>query len=183
MVNPIKIKSFKHNGSVHRIWMENWHVPSEDLCNEHAALQMYVFVSNQTPILEADGKEWVSRVPSVSFFIPGEWYNIVALIEPAGIRYYCNIASPVYWNSDTLTYIDYDLDVIVLPDRSYTVVDKDEYEVHQQIYHYSAIVREKVEAGLDTLLQRIEAGAQPFDDEAVYAYLDMWKRNGVRGAE
>jgi protein associated with RNAse G/E len=183
MINQAIIKSFKHNGSIHRVWLENWRVPTEALTAEHANEQMHVFVSNQTPIIEADGKEWVSRVPSVSFFIPGQWYNIVALIETTGIRYYCNIASPSYWNGDMLTYIDYDLDVIVLPGGSYQVVDEDEYVAHQHIYHYSAIVKEKVEAGLSALLARVVARQQPFDDEAVNGYFDRWKMVMLRGEQ
>ena len=178
MGNQTIIKSFKHNGSVHRMWLQNWQVPEEKLQPEHTAEQMKVFVSNHTPIVEADGKEWVSRVPGVSFFIPKQWYNIVALIEPAGIRYYCNVASPPYVNGDTLTYIDYDLDVIVLPDGSRQVVDIDEYELHQNIYHYSAAVKEKAEAGLNGLLERVDHRQPPFNDEAVYGYFELWKMKG-----
>jgi len=173
--NRTVIKSFKHNGSVHRQWLDNWPVPEDNLDPAHAAEQMAVFVSYNTPIVEADGKEWVSRVPGVSFFIPKQWYNIVALIEPLGIRYYCNIASPPYVNGDTLTYIDYDLDVIVLPDRSRQVVDIDEYEMHQNMYHYSEEAKEKAESGLQDLLARVDNGLQPFNDDAVYRYYELWK--------
>ena len=178
MANQAIIKSFKHNGSVHRVWMQNWPVPQDELKPEHKAEQMQVFVSSHTPIIEADGKEWVSRVPGVSFFIPKEWYNIVALIEPAGIRYYCNIASPPYLNGNILTYIDYDLDVIVMPNRTRQVVDIDEYEIHQNVYHYSNAVKQKVESGLNTLLERIDQGKVPFDDSAVYNYFELWKKKG-----
>lgn len=169
------IKSFKHNGSLHRMWLENWRVPNECLKPEHAAENMAVLVSNRTPIVEADGKEWVSRVPGVSFFIPGQWYNIVALIEATGIRYYCNVASPPYFSGNTLTYIDYDLDVIVQIDGSRQIVDQDEYERHQAIYHYSGTVKKKVEDGLAALLERIDAGRQPFDDGAVLEYYSLWE--------
>jgi len=84
MTKPTVIKSFKHNGSLHRMWLENWRLPDDWLKPEHAAERMAVLVNNRTPIMEADGKEWVSRVPGVSFFIPGEWYNIVALIGEGG---------------------------------------------------------------------------------------------------
>ena len=44
--------------------------------------------------------------------IPQEWYNIVALLEDGGIRYYCNVASPPYSSKQIITYIDYDLERI-----------------------------------------------------------------------
>lgn len=175
MLIPTVIKSFKHNGSLHRMWLENWRVPDPLLKPEHAAENMAVLISNQTPIVEADGKEWISRMPGVSFFIPGQWYNIVALIDSAGIRYYCNIASPPYISGNTLTYIDYDLDVIVQRDGSRQIVDQDEYERHQAIYHYSATVKEKVARGLSGLLDRVENRKPPFDDRAVLDYYSLWK--------
>lgn len=175
MDNPTVIKSFKHNGSLHRMWLENWRVPAGLLKPEHAAEDMAVLVSNQTPIVEADGKEWVSRVPGVSFFIPGKWYNIVALIEAEGVRYYCNIASPPYFSGNTLTYIDYDLDVVVQRDGTRHIVDWDEYDRHQVIYHYSDLVKQKVQAGLDGLLARIDGHAPPFGNRAVLDYFALWK--------
>lgn len=183
MANRMMIKSFKHNGSVHRIWKQNWLVPDDQVMPEHRAEGMRVLVSSHTPIVEASGKQWISRVPGVSFFIPDQWYNIVALIEAQGIRYYCNVASPPYLNGDVLTYIDYDLDVIVLPNRTRQIVDVDEYEFHQMLYHYSSTVKKKVERGLEELLVRIDQNKPPFHDEAVYAYYELWRMNNqeVRG--
>lgn len=123
---------------------------------------MYVLINSQTKIVEADGKEWVSRIPGVSFFVPGEWFNIVALMEEQGIRYYCNIASPPYVNGRVITYIDYDLDVIRLPAGDIHVVDQEEYERHKQMYHYSAIVDTKVKQGLHDLLARVRGASRLF---------------------
>lgn len=168
------IKSFKHNGHIHRTWQRNWLVPSELLVPEHREESMIVLINRQTPIQESDGKLWISRVPAVSFFIPGIWYNIVALIEENGIRYYCNIASPPYLQGDVLTYIDYDLDVIRTTDGGCFVVDQDEYELHSHLYHYPQMVNDKVQEGLASLLLRIERGQAPFQDEQVTAYYEAW---------
>lgn len=72
------IKSFKHDGHIHRIWMENWRVPEAALHPAHQERGIKVFVNCQTRIRESDGKEWISRVPGVSFFIPKHWFNVVA---------------------------------------------------------------------------------------------------------
>lgn len=99
-----------------------WAVPQQILHPDHINESMHVLINNQTRIRESDGREWISRIPAVSFFIPDQWFNIVALIEAQGIRYYCNIASPPYVSGDTLTYIDYDLDVVPTPDGQVQVV-------------------------------------------------------------
>jgi protein associated with RNAse G/E len=178
-----KIKSFKHNGHLHRMWMENWLVPPHSLISEHAQESMMVFINNQTKIQEADGKEWVSRIPGVSFFIPKQWYNIVALLEGNGIRYYCNVASPAYCSGNVITYIDYDLDVIVMPNGNVQIVDQEEFEQHKSLYNYSDIVVEKAEHGLQTLLQRIRGKKAPFHEDTVRFYYNLWKHKGMECRE
>ena len=173
---PYVIKSFKHNGQLHRQWLENWRVPEELLAPEHARESMMVFINFQTKIQESDGAEWTSKVPSVVFFVPGRWYNVVALLEPAGIRYYCNIASPPFVSGHVITYIDYDLDVIRMCDGEVQVVDQEEYERHKLEYHYDEIVQAKVHQGLEHVLDRIGKGAQPFDDGMVKEYFLNWRK-------
>ncbi|MED4603165.1 DUF402 domain-containing protein [Paenibacillus validus] len=175
------IKSFKHDGHLHRMWLENWRVPERLLHHGHREQGMYVLINSQTKIVEADGKEWVSRIPGVSFFVPGEWFNIVALMEEQGIRYYCNIASPPYVNGRVITYIDYDLDVIRLPAGDIHVVDQEEYERHKQMYHYSAIVDTKVKQGLHDLLARVRGGEPPFQDDLVNMYYQKWLERRSEG--
>ncbi|MBD0382348.1 DUF402 domain-containing protein [Paenibacillus sedimenti] len=179
---PYVIKSFKHDGHLHRMWLSNWRVPVAMLHPDHQRESMMVFINSQTKIQEADGKEWVSRIPGVSFFIPQKWFNIVALIEENGIRYYCNVASPLYVTEQVLTYIDYDLDVIRMPDGSIHVVDEEEYERHKINYHYSPLVEEKVQEGLAAVLQLLHAGNPPFQDDLVLYYYEQWEKQKNGGA-
>jgi protein associated with RNAse G/E len=172
---PYLIKSFKHDGHLHRMWLENWLVPDELLLPAHKSESIMVFINSQTKIQEADGKEWTSRIPGVSFFIPGQWHNVVALLEEQGVRYYCNIASPPYVAGSVLTYIDYDLDVILLPNGDVHIVDQEEYERHRLNYHYSDVVVKKVKNGLDALLKRISERKAPFDDAWVLGCYEQWK--------
>lgn len=179
---PYVIKSFKHDGHLHRMWLTNWLVPDGVLHPDHRKEAMMVFINSQTKIQEADGKEWVSRVPGVSFFIPKRWFNVVALLEDSGIRYYCNIASPPYVSGNIITYIDYDLDVIRMPGGAVHVVDQEEYELHKTNYHYSPLVQEKVQAGLASLLEIARGGEPPFQDDVVMRYFETWEKRKNGGA-
>lgn len=174
-----RIKSFKHDGHIHRIWFENWVVPEHLLLPEHGAEQMIVLINEQTLIAEADGSEWTSKVPGVSFFIPGEWFNVVVLLESEGVRYYCNVASPPYKDArhKAITYIDYDLDVIRTVQGDVLLVDEDEYNAHRKLYHYSSIVEHKVQRGLEHLLDRVHGNEPPFEERAAWYYYDQWKSN------
>jgi len=170
------IKSFKHDGHLHRMWMENWLVPHELLLPEHKAEGMQVCINEQTPIHESNGKVWISRVPAVVFFLPGQWYNIVALLEEKGTRYYCNVASPPFISENVLTYIDYDLDVIVTSNGASHIVDRDEYEQHKAMYHYSEDVQRKVNDGLQNLLARVETRKAPFEQGTAAYYFEAWHK-------
>ncbi|UHA74884.1 DUF402 domain-containing protein [Paenibacillus sp. 481] len=170
------VKSFKHDGHLHRVWLENWFVPQERLHPDHAEAGVIVLINSQTPIQEADGKQWMSKVPAVTFFVPQQWFNVVALIEESGIRYYCNIASPPYSSANTVTYIDYDLDVIRHADGHVQIVDRDEYEHNRIVYHYPLLVEQKVTRGLETLLERIRNEESPFHDAIVRSYYEEWKQ-------
>lgn len=177
------IKSFKHDGSLHRIWLENWQVPQVKLHPNHAGKSVWVLLNDRTAIVEANGNEWISRVPAVSFFMPDRWYNVVALIEERGIRYYCNLASPPYRYGDILTYIDYDLDVVVLTDGTVQELDRDEFLRHKEEYRYGETVEARIENGMQELLESIAGKEFPFGDDEIYHYYEQWKRQAEAGDE
>ncbi|MDK8182764.1 DUF402 domain-containing protein [Paenibacillus sp. UMB4589-SE434] len=171
----VLVKSFKHDGHLHRMWLENWIVPQSKRHPLHACEDMRILINSQTPIQEADGKQWLSKVPAVTFFIPQQWFNVVALIEEHGVRYYCNVASPYYECAGVYTYIDYDLDVIRHANGHVAVVDRDEYDHNRLVYRYSELVERKVSTGLEAVMERIREGRAPFQDEAVCWYFEQWK--------
>jgi protein associated with RNAse G/E len=170
------IKSFKYDGHLHRTWLENWLVPADKLAPEHAAAGLMVCVNHNTLIREANGKTWKSRIPGITFFIPGQWYNVVALIEHSGIRYYCNISSRSLLNGNVITYIDYDLDVVLYPNGNVAVVDQDEYAVNSKLYRYPQVILDNVEQSLNELLERIKRRDIPFHDRHIYEYHRLWKK-------
>ena len=174
------IKSFKHDGSLHRVWLDNWLVPKERLCPHHAAESIEVLLNEHTRVREADGREWISRVPAVAFFLPDEWFNVVALLEETGIRYYCNVASPYYHYGRTWTYIDYDLDMMLMPGGTLHELDRDEFDRHKADYRYGAEVLSCIDRGLKRLKRRLDRRLPPFQDECVREYYQAWKQSGIR---
>jgi protein associated with RNAse G/E len=173
----IDIKSFKHDGSVHRVWTDNWVLPQECMLHTHVEQQLSVVVhaGGRQPKQKEGQTFWTNRTPSVTFFIPKMWYNIVALMEKNGVRYYCNVASPFMRYGQTITYIDYDYDVIKYPDGSYYVIDQEDYYAHRKLYQYSREVDHKVKLGLTHLMSRIAQNATPFHDACVLRYYDLWR--------
>jgi protein associated with RNAse G/E len=93
------------------------------------------------------------------------------------------VASPFYQSGEIITYIDYDLDVILNQKGDIYVLDEDEYSKHRKLYHYSLAVEEKVKLGLEEVLELARSRGEPFCDESVLAYFEMWKSMTGQGAK
>jgi uncharacterized protein len=66
----------------------------------------------------------------IETYFTDRWYNIFEIhaVEDDRLRgWYCNIATPVQVDGDTLSYIDLALDLLVYPDRRQLILDEDEF--------------------------------------------------------
>lgn len=85
----ITIKSYKHDGSLHRTWRDTMVLKTSENaligCNDH------------TLVTESDGRRWITREPALVYFHKHYWFNIVTMIRENGVSYYCNLASPAVY--------------------------------------------------------------------------------------
>ncbi len=167
MQNPkegefITVKSYKHDGSLHRTWRDSMVLKTSDqsiiACNDH------------TLVTESDGRRWVTREPALLYYHKHYWFNIVTMIRQKGVSYYCNLASPYVLDQEALKYIDYDLDVKIFPDGEKRLLDVDEYELHRKQMHYSKDIDQILKANVEILVDWINNKKGPFSPE----YVDMW---------
>lgn len=160
------IQSYKHDGSLHRTWLYSKVLDVKE--------DYFVVVNNKTWVIEADGRRWFTREPAVCFFYTHRWYNVISMIRKNGIYYYCNLASPSLYDGEAIKNIDYDLDVKVFPDQSFTILDEDEYEAHGQMMEYSKDVKEIVEYNMEHLIHLIQTQADPFNEKAINDYFQEY---------
>jgi len=168
----IKLESFKHDHSLHRIWEEVTILEETD--------EFIVAANRRTKVIEANGRFWFTKEPSVSFFFKNHWYNVIGIIKPNGASFYCNISSPVLYDEEAMKYIDYDLDIKVLPDFTYTVLDRNEYRKHQKQMQYSDQICRIIEAELQNLKDRIEARKDPFRQELIHEKYHQYLQIGEK---
>ena len=146
----ITIKSYKHDGSLHRTWRDTMVLKTSENaligCNDH------------TLVTESDGRRWVTR------------FNIVTMIRDNGVSYYCNLASPVVLDKEALKYIDYDLDVKVFPNGEKRLLDVDEYEEHGKKWSYSPQTDKILKHNVRILVDWINNRKGPFSKE----YVEIW---------
>jgi protein associated with RNAse G/E len=157
----VTVESRKYDGRVSRTW------PAR-------------LVKREGPLVVLDGAfdEEVSHsllgtiaagTRSVEFYWEDRWYSVFRFHEPAGglRNFYCNVNTPVEFDGRVLGYVDLDIDVLVRPDFSYSVLDVEEFEEHAKKYVYPADVVERARGALDELIELIERRRFPFDQTSL----------------
>lgn len=155
----IVIQGYKHDGSLHRIWQESIVLEDND--------EWIVVANRRTKVIESTGRFWYTKEPSVVYFYKHHWYNVIGIIKPTGISYYCNLSSPIAVDEEALKYIDYDLDVKVSPSHLSTLLDQNEYKKHQDLMKYPESVKSILEKELVDLQKHIDRKDIPFRHEVI----------------
>ncbi|RCW62833.1 nucleoside tri-diphosphate phosphatase [Saliterribacillus persicus] len=158
----IQIKSYKHNGNIHRVW--------DTTTILKGTSNVVIGANDKTIVTESDGRNWVTREPAICYFHAEYWFNIIGMLRDDGIYYYCNISSPFVFEKGAVKYIDYDLDVKVFPDMTYILLDEDEYEVHRHEMDYPKELDGILWRNVEYLLRWIRQRKGPFSPE----FVDQW---------
>lgn len=101
---------------------------------------------------------------STEYFWFDRWYNVFRFDEPNGEfrNFYCNINLPPTLENGVLEYVDLDIDVVLWPDGSHDVLDRNEFEQNTEAFDYPIETIAKVETTLRQLISAIKAGGFPF---------------------
>lgn len=155
-LEEISVHSCKQDGSVNRMW------PARISRREGSLIVLDAVFTEEVchpliGIIEAG-------TLSTEFFWTDRWYSVFRFQSPAGrlLKFYCNINTPARVESGILSFIDLDVDVLVSPDYSCTVLDEDEFDRHAELYQYPQAYREGVRSALAELLSLIETRQFPF---------------------
>lgn len=163
----IMIHSYKHDESLHRIWEKATVLEAND--------EFIIVANKRTKVIESNGRFWHTREPSVTWFYKHNWFNIIGIIKKDGIHFYCNIASPYLIDDEALKYIDYDLDIKVIDDFSYNVLDRNEYNKHKERMDYPSDLKKILERELNVLKGMIDGRQEPFSKELVRKYYKIYE--------
>jgi|SRR5690625_3956978 len=158
----IQIKSYKHDGSLHRIWNSSIVLKGTEM--------VVIGANDKTVVTERDGRSWITREPAICYFHGERWFNIIGMLKTDGIHYYCNISSPFLYEENVLKYIDYDLDLKVFPDMTYEILDEDEYEEHKLQMNYPKVLDRILYNSIDQLIQWVHQRKGPFSP----GFIDQW---------
>lgn len=158
----IEIQSYKHNGTLHRVWESSLVLKGTE--------SVVIVANDRTKVMESDGRTWITREPAICYFDAKKWFNIIGMLRDDGIYYYCNISSPFLYDEEALKYIDYDLDIKVFPDMTYDLLDEEEYEFHKKTMEYPVVIDRILKQNINVLKRWIHQRSGPFAPE----FIDHW---------
>ena len=165
----VDIYAYKHDSSFHRIWTR-----SEMLAETK---DYYItYTPKNVRVIECKQSFWRTKEPAVCYFSKKRWFNIIVVFREDEVMYYCNLASPILKELKSLKYIDYDLDIKVLDDYSYTVLDRNEYNKHMERMQYPSELKQILEKELIVLRQMIETRQDPFNEKVVLDWYDKYTK-------
>ena len=103
---------------------------------------------------------------STEYYWLDRWYNVFRFSDPDRKlkNFYCNVNQPPSFDGGVLSYIDLDIDVLVAPDLTYTILDLEDFEENARRYAYPEEVRANARRAVDELTGLIESRAFPFDE-------------------
>lgn len=165
--SKVAVHSYKHDQSLHRIWKEA--TVLED--NE----DLIIVANRKTKVVEANGRFWYTKEPSVTFFFKKHWYNVIGILKPTGITFYCNISSPVIADDEAVKYIDYDLDVKVMENRYMMLLDQNEYLKHARVMKYPKELCTILEEETAFLQTQIQEKAYPFNQKDIEQWYQKYQ--------
>jgi protein associated with RNAse G/E len=129
---------------------------------------------------------WTPPTAAIYHFWRGAWHNACTIVSPQTRRpafLYCDIHAPLSFDGNALVVLDLDLDVIVHPDRSFRVLDEEEFAANSARFGYPPALIAGAEAALATLTESIREKRGPFAtarlfslaaDEAAALQLPSW---------
>ncbi len=130
MSKSVNVFAYKHDASFHREWFdEEILLETKDYLITHSPVS--------TTVLESRGIYWQTKEPAICYFSKKRWFNIIIMFKPTEIVYYCNLATPILKELNTLKYIDYDLDLKYYTDtKKIIILDKKEFKLNKELYDY-----------------------------------------------
>jgi uncharacterized protein len=152
------VRTYKYDGTEHRSWRAEISRLEGSLIVLDAKFEEEI----RHPLLGTVRPETLS----IEYYWLDRWYNIFRFVQPTGElrNFYCNVNVPPVLQRNVLSYIDLDMDVLVAPDFSYSILDEDEFAANAARFNYPAEVRLKSQKALEELIALIEERAFPFDD-------------------
>ena len=158
IADHIIVRVFKYDGREHRRW------PARIAKSEGQLLVLDAVFDEE---IEHDLLGTISSgTISTEYYWLDRWYNVFRFGDSDGRlkNFYCNVNQPPAFDGHVLSYVDLDIDVLIAPDFTYSVLDVDDFEENAKRYAYPVEVQANARRALEELIVLIESRAFPFNE-------------------
>ncbi len=167
--DKVIVHALKHNNTIYRKW-KNYYV-LEDNHN-------FIVIFSKLPILQnINKKDRYIKDLTIWKMYKNRWSNILCSQNNNNkYYYYCNIASPINIQNNTISFIDYELDIKLNSETiGYKVVDLAEFNHNRIKYNYSSAIIDHCWKEISILKQEILNKSNLFDYNVINNYLKIIK--------
>lgn len=124
----MQVIAYKHNGDISKLFHDMQPVLERD-----DVVVLYSAAGTRVDNVQRQD-HWIRHYAAYSIFPKSAFYNFAIVEKENGIEYYCNLAAPVVINGDQISYIDYDIDLVLSPTGELSIHDTDEFSERSQYY-------------------------------------------------
>ncbi|HWC28844.1 MAG TPA: DUF402 domain-containing protein [Dehalococcoidia bacterium] len=162
-LRQITVRATNYDGSLH------WEHPAWLLRADDGIVVTQTSAGLAIKSSARESGEFVSPYNTNGHYWADRWFNVIRLELPGKghTGYYCNIASPLTFDGQTVHYVDLQLDVLVTVEPNgrltHRVVDEDEFEAARKRYAYGVDLISRCRDAVDEVVRMIEAREFPFD--------------------
>ena len=87
------------------------------------------------------------------------------------MHYYINLASPFFFEDDSIKYIDFDFDLKIYPNKPFQIVDHDDFLKNKEKLYSKEIV-DVIYENIITIAMKYQTRENIFDESYVYGLFE-----------
>lgn len=158
--NFVNIQAYKYDGTLYRQWSGVKTILDND---------NYVgCLLNKTKVAEKDGQKWAIKNPTLWFFSKKYFFNVTILVREEGLFYYINLASPFFFEDNTIKFIDFDYDIKIYPNKPFSIVDHVDFAKNKERWYNKDII-DVIYKNLALITQMVHSKKDIFDEDYIYS--------------
>lgn len=128
----VDIQAYKYEGTLYRQWNGAKVFLNDD--------NFVGCLLNKTKVIEKEGQKWIIKEPTLWFFSKKFFFNVTILPRKEGLFYYANLASPFFFEENTIKFIDFDYDIKIYPNKAFSIVDHIDFLRNKEQWYDNNIV-------------------------------------------
>lgn len=155
----IDIQAYKYDGTLYRQWNGVKVLLNDD--------NFVGCLLNKTKVIEKEGQKWVMKEPTLWFFSKKYFFNVTVLAREDGLYYYTNLASPFFYEEQTIKFIDFDYDIKIYPNKAFAVVDHIDFTRNKEQWYNDDLVNVIYE-NISIITQMVHRKDHIFDEYYIW---------------